>query len=98
MSPEIKPHVHKYERRFMGSRKVEHYINEFGKKRRKLVKSETTEVFKCAFPGCRRYLYREMAIGERSVCWRCGEELILTRENLNYKHPTHKECRKKREA
>lgn len=97
MSPEIKPHVHKYERRIMAGRKIDHYIDEDGKKKRRVVKQPGTEVFKCVYPGCRRFLYREMAIDERTICWKCGQELILDRENLNLKHPTHPACRKKRD-
>jgi hypothetical protein len=96
MSPEIKKHVHKYERRILGGRRIEHYLDDEGKRKRKIVKGPGTEIFKCVFPGCQRYLLREMAIDERTICWRCGEELVLTREALNLKHPTHKECRKKR--
>ena len=65
-----------------------------GKRRRKLEKKAGYEIFKCVYPGCTSYVPKELAAGRTSLCWRCGDELTLTDENLRYKRPTHEYCRK----
>lgn len=65
-------------------------------KYKRIVLSERTgtEVFKCV--NCPRFLKRELAVGEKSTCWQCGDELTLTMENTQYAKPTHVECRGKK--
>ena len=52
-----------------------------------------THVFKCQVPDCKRYLARNLVIGETSVCWKCNGSLTLTMENTSLAKPTHMECR-----
>jgi hypothetical protein len=84
-----KPHVHKYQRVKLGGTKV-HVVD--GK--RILIPGSEYVVFKCMLPTCTTFKVRDLVIGELSLCWKCGEELILDRENTNLKKPTHKWCRK----
>ena len=92
----VKPHPHKHERTILGGRRVVFFTDEFGERKRRLEKSGGYEVFRCVFPGCRHYLPIELALGQPSICWKCGEDLILTVDNLRLKHPTHVTCRGRR--
>lgn len=64
-------------------------------KYKRVILSEKTgaKVFKCQVPGCTRFLARELVVGEKSVCWNCEKELILSMENTSLAKPTHIECR-----
>lgn len=83
---------HKYRRAKLGCGKKVVYQD--GK--RILVPTPCAEVFRCALPGCPHYKGRDMVIGQKSICWTCGQEMILTSENTRLKYPRHKDCRKKR--
>jgi len=85
-------HTHKYYRVLVGSRKI---VIKNGK--RYLEKGDGREVFKCAVPGCPTFKLKELAIGDKSICWTCGEELILNTENTRLKKPTHITCRRMRD-
>lgn len=69
-------------------------------KYKRVILSERTGavVFKCQIPGCKRFLARNLVIGEKSICWKCDGELVLTTENTSLAKPTHPECRGKRDA
>lgn len=54
-------------------------------------------VMKCMLPGCTHFIRRDLAVGRKSICWKCGGELILNMENTTLKKPTHRECRRVRE-
>lgn len=86
--------IHKYKRVTLSSRREVVYING----ERCLKKVPDKQVFKCAIPGCPTWKLRELVIDNKSICWQCGEELILNMENTTLKHPTHKHCRKTREV
>lgn len=97
MKKQTKPHNHKYERRIMGGRKIVYFIDEeTGKRKRRIEKTGGCEVFRCVFPGCGSFFTTEMAVGHESICWTCGESLILSIENTRLKKPTHEWCRKVR--
>lgn len=82
-------HIHKYMRVVVNTHKI---IRENG--RRKIIKQPGYEVFKCVLEGCSHYKSRELAIGAKTMCWKCGNELVLTMENTTLKKPTHPWCRK----
>lgn len=42
------------------------------------IKMQNKKIWRCSLPDCTHYLQHEMAVGQRSVCWVCGEEMILT--------------------
>ena len=92
----MEKHTHKFERRFLTSVRYEDYIED-GKKKTRIVRSKGAEIWKCVFPSCKTYLNRSLAEGRLSICWKCGEAIILDKENMALKHPTHSLCRKIRE-
>lgn len=49
-------------------------------------------IFKCALPGCTHYISKVVAEGRRSICWVCGNEMVLTKPALDLKKPHHAEC------
>lgn len=53
------------------------------------------KAFKCQVPGCTRFIARNLVVGEKTICWKCNNELILTMENTTLVKPTHLECRGK---
>ena len=85
-------HTHKYQRVILGGRKI---VKRDGKKY--LEQCGGYEVFKCMIPKCPHYKAREMLVGAASVCWHCGEEMILNAESLRLKKSTHVWCRRVRE-
>ena len=85
-------HTHKYQLVILGGRRV---VKREGKKY--IEKCGGYEVFRCMITGCTHWIARELATGRKSLCWVCGEELILNKENTNLKFPTHVYCRKIRE-
>jgi len=87
-------HIHKYQRIYIGGRKVSK--DKDGNKI--IINVAKYEVFKCTIPGCPTYKTRELAVGDKSICWKCGLELILNAENMKLKRPTHPYCRKIRES
>lgn len=62
-------------------------------KRVTLSKRTGAKVFKCQVPGCSRFMSRDLVIGERSQCWKCGLGIVLTRENTRVAKPTCLNCR-----
>ena len=91
-----KEHTHKFERRILGSRRITHFINEQGKRKRKIERYPGTEVWKCVVSGCTTFIPTELAIGYQAICWNCEAEMTLDKDSLMLKHPTHKYCRKVR--
>lgn len=89
-------HIHKYMRAFLGKSRKIVYKEIDGVPKRFLEKTPGYEIFRCMIPGCTHYKTREMAIGQKSICWNCGQEMILNMENTTLKKPTHEECRKVR--
>lgn len=89
----MKEHIHKYYRTVLGARKI--IKDENGT--RKIIPAEGKEIFRCGIPGCTTYRPRSLVLGLKSLCWVCGEELILSTENTKLKKPTHKFCRKRKE-
>lgn len=49
-------------------------------------------VFKCMWPNCKHYLRTELVVGRASVCWKCGDEMILNTANMVNKKPHHPWC------
>lgn len=85
-------HTHKYQLVILGGRRV---VMRDGKKF--IEKCSGYEVFRCVIVGCTHWLAKELVEGRKSICWVCGEELVLNKENTRLKHPTHVWCRKIRE-
>lgn len=45
------------------------------------------EVYKCMIPACTHFIRKELAIGNLTICWGCGNEFVLT-PNRMIKKPT----------
>jgi len=80
----------------MGGRKVEYFIED-GKRKRRIIQTGGTPVFKCVLPGCRSYILMNTAEGAKCLCWECGKEMFLESYHLKTAKPKHQECRKVRE-
>lgn len=87
--PEKYNHVHKYKRTEIGGRRI---VREMG--RRFIKKTDGYPVFKCMIPDCPHYLPMALALGRKSICWRCGRELVIDEAMLNMAKPSHKDCAK----
>ncbi len=84
-------HTHKYRKVILGGTKQ---VIRDGK--RYLEKQPGTIVFKCMIPGCSHFKLRELMIGTLSICWVCGEELIINSTHLKRKNPIHEYCKIKK--
>jgi hypothetical protein len=42
------------------------------------VKLGGKKIWRCSIPGCTHYLRHEMAMGQNSICWVCGNTMVLT--------------------
>jgi hypothetical protein len=87
-----KEHIHKYMRNILGSRNRVAYKHG----RRILLKKSDGlfEVYRCMLPGCTHFVSTDLVVGRRSLCWSCGEEMIIM--NANQKRPIHEQCSKRR--
>lgn len=50
--------------------------------------------FFCALPDCNVKINPSLALGKRSLCWRCGEPFILTEYSLRLAKPHCESCHK----
>lgn len=69
----------------MSSCKVHKYI------RAKIGDAKKT-IWKCVNPDCPHYIYPELAVGRKSICWVCGEIIILTKVRMMVKKPHCDTC------
>lgn len=61
----------------------------------KRLKYKTGNVtFFCALPDCNVKINPSLALGKRSLCWRCGEPFILTEYSLRLAKPHCESCHK----
>lgn len=51
-------------------------------------------VMKCSLPDCTHYVSIPLAIGKSSICWRCGEEFVMTADLARLSKPHCKACTK----
>jgi hypothetical protein len=49
-------------------------------------------VYKCALPNCPHYVYKELAKGRVSICWRCGDEFVMNTYSVQLAKPHCKKC------
>ena len=89
-----KHEVHKYSLKILGSTKVE-----WRDGKRYLVKTGSGyPVLKCMLPNCSHYVPIDMGVGRKSICWGCGQELVLTPLTVKMKKPVHDECKRRRKV
>jgi hypothetical protein len=63
--------------------KTEKHIHKFKRLRYK----SGNEIFFCALPDCNQKLSTALALGKRSMCWRCGEAFIMNEYSLRLSKP-----------
>lgn len=63
------------------------------KLRRHVHKSGNAVLF-CALPDCSFKINPALALGKRSICWRCGEEFIMNEYSLRLTKPHCEKCHK----
>lgn len=49
-------------------------------------------VFRCVLPGCVFSRHSILCFGYIVICWKCGEEFVMTRQNCLQKKPHCKNC------
>src|SRR5882762_4608159 len=53
-----------------------------------------TSVYFCTLPDCSYKVNPALALGKRSICWRCGESFILAEYSLRLAKPHCENCHK----
>lgn len=53
-------------------------------------------VFFCALPDCSYKTNTSLALGKRSICWRCGNDFIMDEYSLRLAKPHCSNCHKPR--
>jgi hypothetical protein len=51
-------------------------------------------IFFCALPDCNTKIAIPLALGKRSICWRCGSEFIMNEYSLRLAKPHCDNCHK----
>ena len=51
-----------------------------------------TGLYRCAHPDCTHFTEKSFLLGKRSVCNLCGDEFVLTREDLLLAQPRCPNC------
>lgn len=73
----------------MAEKKVAH-IHKF----KRLTYKSGNSIFFCALPDCAQKLSTALALGKRSLCWRCGEPFIMNEYSLRLAKPHCESCHK----
>lgn len=63
-------------------------------KLRRLVHKSGNKIFFCALPDCNYKINVALALGKRSICWRCGEPFLITEYSLRLAKPHCDLCHK----
>lgn len=61
-----------------------------------LVSLGASKVWACALPDCTHYMPSHMSAmveGKASICWQCGEDMILDKANMKEPQPRCENCR-----
>jgi hypothetical protein len=70
--------------------KKEQHIHKYKRLRYK----SGNEIFFCALPDCNQKINPALALGKRSLCWRCGEAFIMNEYALRLAKPHCEACHK----
>jgi hypothetical protein len=70
--------------------KAQKHIHKF--KRLKYKSGNVT--FFCTLPDCSQKINPALALGKRSLCWRCGDEFIMNEYSLRLAKPHCENCHK----
>jgi len=52
------------------------------------------EIFFCTLPDCNKRINIPLALGKRSICWRCGKDFIMNEYSLRLAKPHCDACHK----
>lgn len=63
-------------------------------KLKRIIYKSGNRVFFCALPDCTFKINPALALGKRSICWRCGKDFILTDYCLRLAKPHCENCHK----
>ena len=84
-------HVHKYKRiEFVKT------LIEKDSEGKRVIKRTKKYAYKCMIPGCSTFKDVALMEGEISICWKCGEQLVINKVHLQRNgvvHPLHSECK-----
>src|ERR1035437_8869214 len=69
--------------------KTEH-IHKF----KRLIYKSGNSIFFCATPDCKQKISIPLALGKRSICWRCGEPFVMNEYSLRLAKPHCDACHK----
>ena len=69
--------------------KTEH-IHKF----KRLIYKSGNSIFFCATPDCKQKISIPLALGKRSICWRCGEPFVMNEYSLRLAKPHCGACHK----
>ncbi len=61
---------------------------------RRLRYKSGNEIFFCVLPDCNQKISIPLALGKRSLCWRCGQPFIMTEYSLRLAKPHCDNCHK----
>lgn len=61
-------------------------------KLKRFVYSNGTKIYFCTLPDCTFRIGIGLALGKRTVCWRCGKEFNMTTYTLSLAKPHCEEC------
>ena len=61
---------------------------------KRLIYKSGNAIFFCALPDCAQKINISLALGKRSICWRCGEEFIMNEYSLRLAKPHCDNCHK----
>lgn len=54
------------------------------------------DIWACGLPDCQHFMPMHMTpllVGKSSICWSCGNPMILTQENMKSPQPTCSDCK-----
>jgi len=69
---------------------TEKHVHKF----RRLRYKSGNEIFFCTLPDCSAKINQSLALGKRSICWRCGEPFIMNEYSLRLAKPHCNNCHK----
>jgi hypothetical protein len=61
---------------------------------KRLTYKSGNQIFFCTLPDCSQKINPALALGKRSICWRCEEPFIMTEYSLRLAKPHCENCHK----
>jgi hypothetical protein len=91
--PSLK-HIHKYKQTLLGGEKIlREQIPGTKRYKKTLIKTGGSIVYKCMIPGCTHFIDKGLLEGRESICWICGDKMVITSEAAKLVKPRHWDCR-----